>query len=269
MLKHLPPCKTRTQRVLRTLCTVAGSLCWLYYVLVGFVAGLIHTSILYIWIMIGACFLALAILVPPIFAFVKRTKKWVIALIALLPVVCLLLFAAGEIAILTGFVSDLPNGDADYIIILGAKVNPDGPSLLLQRRIDAAYDYLSEHPDTIAVASGGQGSDEPMSEARCIANQLIARGIDADRILLEEKSTDTAENIQYSRELIEDSADISVLIVSNDFHCFRGAAIARRHLEAEVGHLSADGIFFLMPHYMVREFAGLTVDFLKGNLAFE
>ncbi|MBQ7827828.1 MAG: YdcF family protein [Clostridia bacterium] len=193
-----------------------------------------------------------------------------IALIAAPLALCLLLFTVGEIAILTGFVSDVPDEDADYIIILGAKVNPGNkPSLTLQKRIDAAYDYLTEHPRTVAIASGGQGADEPISEARCIADELIQMGIAPERILLEDRSTDTAENIQYSRELIDDSPEVTVLIVSNDFHCFRAAAIARRHLEADVGHLSADSVFFLLPHYMVREFAGLTLDFLKGNLKFE
>lgn len=267
MSKLLPTCTTRTQRILRICFAVAGILCLLYYCLVGFVAGLIHTSILFIWIIGGLFFLTLAALVPVIVAFVKRTKKWVVALIAVLPAICLLLFTAGEIAILTGFISDLPNGDADYIVILGAKVNAGNqPSLALQRRIETAYDYLSEHPDTIAIASGGQGADEPISEARCIADELIRMGIAPDRIILEERSTDTAENIQYSRELMDDSPDLTVLIVSNDFHCFRATAIARRHLDAEVGHISADSVFFLLPHYMVREFAGLTVDFLKGNL---
>lgn len=270
MRKIISPCTTRIGRILRILFAVAAVLCFLYYCLVGFVAGLIHTSILFIWIIGGLIFAALSLFIPNILAWLRRTKKRYIALIAAPLVLCLLLFATGEIAILTGFSSDLPNGDADYIIILGAKVNPGNqPSLTLQKRIDAAFEYLSQHPRTVVIASGGQGADEPISEAQCIADELIKRGIAPDRILLENRSTDTAENIQYSRALIEDSPDITVLVVSNDFHCFRASAIARHHLEAEVGHLSADSVFFLLPHYMVREFAGLTVDLLKGNLEFQ
>ncbi|MBQ8288491.1 MAG: YdcF family protein [Clostridia bacterium] len=270
MRKLLPPCTTRTDKILRIGFAVAGVLCLLYFCLVGFVAGLLHTSILFIWIVGGMLCLTIACFVPKITAWLKKTKKWVISLIAAPLALCLLLFTAGEIAILTGFVSDVPDGDADYLIILGAKVNPGNkPSLTLQNRIDAAYEYLTEHPDTVAIASGGQGADEPISEAQCIADELIKLGIDPKRILLEERSTDTAENIQYSLELMNDSPDVTVLIVSNDFHCFRASAIARRHLEADVGHLSADSVFFLLPHYMVREFAGLTVDLLKGNLEFE
>ena len=268
-MKRLSPSATRTQKILRIMLNVVGILCFLYYLLVGFVAGLIHTSILFIWPLGGLLCLLLSAFLPNLITWIKKWKTWVKILAALPICICILLFVIGEIAILTGFVSDLPANDADYLIILGAKVNPNGPSLTLQKRINAAYEYLAEHPNTIVIASGGQGWDEPMSEARCIANKLIAMGISADRILLEDRSTDTAENIQYSKKLIDDSPDITVLVLSNDFHCFRASGIARRHLEAEVGHISADSVFFLLPHYMVREFAGMTVDLLKGNMAFE
>lgn len=266
--KHFPRSDSRLQKILRTILTAVGILCLLYYCLIAFVAGLIHTSILFIWIIAGIACLLLAAYLPPLIGWLKRRKKRTLVLMATPIALCVVLFLVGEIAILSGFVSDLPNGDADYLIVLGAKVNPNGPSLTLQKRIDAAYEYLAEHPDTLVIASGGQGSDEPISEARCIADELIAMGISADRILLEDRSTDTAENIQYSRALLADSPDTTVLVLSNDFHCFRAAGIARKYLEAEVGHLSADSVFFLLPHYMVREFAGLTVDFLKGNMEF-
>lgn len=268
-MKSLISSSNRCQKWIRILLNVAGTLCFLYYILVAFVAGLIHTSILFIWLIAGSGCYLLSAFFPPLVRMVKKWKVWVKILAATPICLCLLLFCIGEIAILTGFESDLPNGDADYLIVLGAKVNPDGPSLTLQKRIDAAYEYLAEHPHTMVIASGGQGSDEHISEARCIADELIALGISADRIILEDQSTDTAENIQYSRELIDDTPDLTVLVLSNDFHCFRASGIARRHLEAEVGHISADSVFFLLPHYMVREFAGLTVDLLQGNMAFE
>lgn len=268
MHKRIPPCTTRSEKILRILFTALGLICLVYYIAIGFGAGLITTSILFIWLIGAAVCAAIAIFIPRIAGFVKRSKKWVIALLALFPILGILLFTAGEIAILSGFSSDPPDSSADYLIILGAKVNPDGPSLLLQSRIDIAYEYLIANPQTIAIASGGQGADEPMSEAKCIANELIRRGIDADRILLEEQSTDTSENIRYCRELMEDSAQTTVLIVSNNFHCFRATAIARQYWEADVRHLSADSVPGLLPHYMVREFIGLCVDWLQGNLSF-
>lgn len=269
LIPPAPPCTSRGQRILRLLLNIAGWLCLIYYCLVAFVAGLITTSILFIWIVGGLVFFALARFLPTIINGLAKMKKWKRWLILVPIILCCLLFLTGEIAILTGFLSDVPcEEDADYVIVLGAKVNPNGPSLSLQKRINAAYDYLKEHPTTKVVASGGQGWDEPMSEAQCIADELISMGISPDRIILEDRSTDTVENIRYSRELMDDSPEITVLIISNDFHCFRASAIARRYLDAEVGHLSADSVFFLLPHYMVREFVGLTLDWLKGNLSF-
>ena len=263
-----PPCTTRAQKILRLLLNIAGWLCLAYYCLVAFVAGLITTSILFIWIVGGLIFFLLARYLPKIIVGLQTMKKWKLWLILIPLIFCILLFLAVEIAVLTGFASDLPDGDADYIIVLGAKVNPNAPSLSLQKRIDAAHEYLMEHPDTKVVASGGQGWDEPMSEAECIANELIDMGISPDRIILEDRSTSTVENIRYSSELMDITPEMTVLVVSNDFHCFRAAAIARHYLDAEVGHLSADSVFFLLPHYMVREFVGITMDFLKGNLSF-
>jgi uncharacterized SAM-binding protein YcdF (DUF218 family) len=263
-----PPCQTRAQSILRTLLNIAGWLCIAYYCLVAFVAGLITTSILFIWIIGGLIFFTLAYFLPKIINGLRDMKKWKFWLIMIPIALCFALFIVGEIAILTGFVSDIPEEDADYVIVLGAKVNPNAPSLSLQKRINAAYEYLSEHPTTKVIASGGQGWDEPMSEAECIAEELIEMGISPDRIILEERSTDTVENIQYSSKLLENTPETTVLIVSNDFHCFRASGIARRHLNTHVGHLSADSVFFLLPHYMVREFVGVTLDLLQGNLVF-
>jgi uncharacterized SAM-binding protein YcdF (DUF218 family) len=235
---------------------------------VAFVAGLITTSILFIWIIGGLVFFALAYYLPSLITWIKNAKKWKLWLILTPIILCFALFVTVEIGILTGFVSNESENDADYVIVLGAKVNPNAPSLTLQKRINAAYDYLMEHPSTKVIASGGQGWDEPMSEAKCIADELISMGISPDRILLEDQSTSTVENVCFSRELIDDSSNLTVLVVTNDFHCFRASAIARRYLDAEVGHLSGDSVFFLLPHYMVREFVGITLDFLKGNLSF-
>ena len=269
--KRIPPaspCQTRAQKILRTLLNIAGWLCIAYYCLVAFVAGLITTSILFIWIIGGLLFFVLARFLPKIINGLRTMKKWKLWLIIIPIALCFALFIVGEIAILTGFVSDVPDEDADYVIVLGAKVNPNAPILSLQKRINASYDYLSEHPTTKVIASGGQGWDEPMSEAQCIEEELIEMGISPDRILREDRSTDTVENIQYSSKLLENTPDTTVLIVSNDFHCFRASGIARRHLNTQVGHLSADSVFFLLPHYMVREFVGVTLDLLQGNLAF-
>jgi uncharacterized SAM-binding protein YcdF (DUF218 family) len=115
---------------------------------------------------------------------------------------------------------------ADYIIILGARVKGEIPSLALQYRIDAAADYMKKNKDTIAIASGGQGPGEDITEAEAIKRGLLGHGISKDRIILEDKSTDTVENITFSKSLIPDQLETG-LLVTNDFHLYRSKSIAK------------------------------------------
>ena len=115
----------------------------------------------------------------------------------------------------------------DYVIVLGAKVNGTIPSLSLQNRIDEAAGFLIEHENTIVIVSGGQGTDEDISEAKVMQQGLIAHGIDEERIILEDKSTSTYENIIFSKALIPSDLDTG-LLVTNDYHLYRAMLIARQ-----------------------------------------
>lgn len=91
----------------------------------------------------------------------------------------------------------------DYIIVLGAQVRESGPSAALKYRLDEAVEYLEDNPKTICIVSGGQGANEPYSEAEGMAQYLKEQGIDASRILLEDKSLNTEQNMEYSKALIK------------------------------------------------------------------
>lgn len=125
--------------------------------------------------------------------------------------------------------SDRPS---DAVIVLGAGVNGTVPSLALATRIDVAADYLEAHPDVPAILSGGQGPGEDITEARAMYDALTKRGIEPGRLILEERSTSTAENFRYSGELLAESgmdmSESTIAVVTNDFHCFRAGMIARR-----------------------------------------
>ncbi|MBR3570049.1 MAG: YdcF family protein [Oscillibacter sp.] len=119
----------------------------------------------------------------------------------------------------------------DALIVLGAGVNGETPSLSLQTRIDAAAAYLSGRPGVPVVLSGGQGPGENIAEAQAMENALRARFPDK-AFLLEDKSTSTAENFRYSKAILSaegiDPESASIMIVTNDFHMARACLIAQR-----------------------------------------
>ena len=121
----------------------------------------------------------------------------------------------------------------DAVIVLGAGVNGETPSAALWSRIRAAEDYLEIHPDVPVVLSGGQGAGEAISEAEAMRRALWKEdGAENARLLLEERSTNTAENFRFSKALLEewglDTGTATIAVVTNDFHCFRAHMIARR-----------------------------------------
>ncbi|QEQ16633.1 YdcF family protein [Bacillus sp. BS98] len=117
--------------------------------------------------------------------------------------------------------------DADYIIVLGSKVNGTKPSYSLQYRIDKAAEYLKSHEKTIAIVSGGQGKGEDISEALAMKQGLMKQNIAEDRIIMEDKSRSTDENITFSKPLIPANMKKG-MIVTNDFHMFRAKKIAAK-----------------------------------------
>lgn len=130
-----------------------------------------------------------------------------------------------------GGARDDVNGDPRVMIILGCQLHDWGPSVMLQDRLDKALDYLTDHPDTTVVVSGGQGENEPKTEAEGMADYLAGHGIPRENIILETQSHNTHQNLAYSaRHLEEAGIDIKdgVVIVSNGFHLTRAKMLAGR-----------------------------------------
>ncbi len=162
-----------------------------------------------------------------------------------------------------------PSHHADYLVILGCGLRKDGtPCPLLAGRVDKAHAFdqrridAGEAPATY-VPSGGQGPDEVMSEAQSMANYLVSKGVPAERIVLEDRSTTTRENMLYSREAIErhakrDVSQVSVAFSTTNYHVFRGYVCAHRAGMAVEGMGSRTRAYF-WPNAFLREFAGLIV----------
>ena len=141
----------------------------------------------------------------------------------------LLVVGITEAFILEASLGD-PQESCEYLVVLGAKVRHDGPSVSLMDRIREAYDYLNTHPNVIAVVSGGQGADEPMSEAQCMYEHLVSMGIDQDRIWIEDRAASTWANLNYSLDLIEGNTGVRPVklgILSSEYHMLRAGMLAR------------------------------------------
>ena len=121
-------------------------------------------------------------------------------------------------------------GACEYVIVLGAGINGSTPSLSLRDRLDAAYTYLTAHPDAICIVSGGQGPGEDLTEALCMYLDLTEKGIAPERIWMEDKSTSTRENIAFSLALIEEKTGqrpTEAGVLSSEYHMYRAKLVAR------------------------------------------
>ncbi len=134
-------------------------------------------------------------------------------------------------------------GDSDVVIVLGTGVNGTVPSGALSARLRTALEYSEENPDALFILSGGQGDGEDISEARCMYDWLTERGVDEDRLYMEDKSTRTVENIEYSKELMEREEipqDGGVMIISEGYHLFRARLIAKENGFEDISTRAAD-----------------------------
>ena len=152
----------------------------------------------------------------------------------------------------------------EYIIVLGAHVEGTRLTLALLERTRRALQYLEENPDTKAVLSGGKGDGEAITEAQAMCDYLVGHGIDRKRLILEEKSTSTTENLKFSLGLI--GLDHSVGVVTNNFHVFRGTAIGKKCGCREIYPIPSRYCSWRLLIYIPREILAIIKDKLMGNL---
>lgn len=221
-------------------------------------------SLLWIWLAAGIfCLLRFAIVQISI----SRGQPlpfptWLVWSFRIVCAMIFVVFFAVEGLVLHSCFSECPQ-NVDYLIVLGAKTG----SVTMERRVSKAAEYLAENPDTLCILSGGQGADEEMSEAQCMFEMITAMGIEKDRIILEDKSLNTAQNLRYSHAYA-DKPGATIGIVSSDYHLFRAKALARKVFSGDIHGLSSKSAYLSFPHYAVREFATITVDTLRGNMEF-
>ena len=159
-----------------------------------------------------------------------------------------------------------PEPDKDFLIILGCGLRKDGtPSPLLRGRIDRALAFAEKQKaqtgkDLVFITSGGQGPDEVISESASMKRYMMEKGIPGERIIEENRSTDTLENMKFSKEKIQEvNPEGSVAFATTNYHVFRSGLCARRVKMRAVG-MGAKTKWYFWPNAAVREFVGLLTE---------
>lgn len=243
--------------VIRRLCGVVCVLL-LIWSLLPLINGIVH---------IGVVLPAVCSLLGTLWGFgVLRTnsgkrkgwRRWMTAV--LLGTVCAVAVLGVVLsACMIGAAINRPVREDATVIVLGALVREDQPSRMLRDRLNAAAAYLEAHPAAVCIVSGGQGADEAYSEAYVMQKYLVEqKGIDPARIRMEDRSTSTYENIQYSMEIIrQEHLSDGVAIATQEFHQYRASSMARQAGASAVGAVTCHSPLHLLLCYWVRECAAI------------
>lgn len=284
--------------------TAAAVLCLVYYGVIVLYAGF-GTSFAVLWLLIGGFFGATAAGIHFYQKYPERVPLW-------LPVSFVTLCASGLMIVLVtqilifGRIPAAAEPSLDYVIVLGAKVKPDGSlSKTLKLRLDKALEYMKENPETMLVLSGAKGDAEPCSEADAMETYLLGQGAEPDHLLKEEQSFSTVENLAYSRVMIEKRENLleqerkaeadrllraqgeiegvpetgapanntpvlarqpRVGIITSNFHLCRAAMIAKKQDYGTVYGIASEADKVLLVHFSLRDGIALLKDRLMGNL---
>lgn len=248
---------------------VFGILCLIYYYCIISLLG-VRKDFSLLWLLGGLACIIYFILIrfKAVRDFLDRIPKAIPLIMALIVLVFGLIFVLFVGMTVSGSRGSAPDG-ADYCIVLGAKTRSDHIPLTLYYRLERALEYHKNNPETVFVVSGGQGADEDATESSVMKSFLLEHGVPEDRIICEDRSRNTDENLDFSYELIrKDCGDreASVIICTTNFHIFRALCLARAKELPVKGGLAAKGKAILGFHYTARECVGLAKELVVGNI---
>ena len=156
-----------------------------------------------------------------------------------------------------------PEPDKDIVIILGYSLREgEAAAAVLRKRVDRAVSFREKQlretgKDLVFITSGGKGTDESLSESRWMHDYLIQQGIPEDRIIEEDQSATTHENMKFSKEKIREiNPKGKIAFSTSNYHVFRSGLYARREKIRAVG-MGAETKWYFWPNASVREFAGI------------
>lgn len=265
------------RRMIELVCLVVGVLCVLYGVAILAYAGFTVKFHL-IWLVLGASLIGLSQVFKKVRLGMVVLPRWLVVWGSVFACVGIALFLFVEIILFT-YACKEPKTEADVVLVLGCQVRGEKISRALQYRLQRATVYLKQHPDVIVVVSGGKGTGENISEADAMEHFLLEQGIEGDRIIKEDRSTSTVENVRFSRALLEQYVqqgdiqlrnktvvDCHLVVVSNGFHMFRAIHICKKQGFNNVEGLAGSSDPYMAAAYYLREFFAVVKDFLFGNM---
>lgn len=242
---------------------ILSVLCLIYYLGISFYAGF-SISFGPFWLFLAICFAAFGLYC----FYIRKHKNPFPKVLRRVIMVCICVGAFAFVVIegiLIYYGNATPTQNAEYVIVMGAKVHGETPSLALRKRLDATLDYAKKNEEAKLIVSGGQGAEETITEAEAMKRYLVERGVEESRIIKEEKATNTEENIRFSKELIE-SENSEIVVVSNGFHIFRCQRLAKKNGFTNVSGLGAPTPFGIHINNYTREAFALVKDLCVGNL---
>lgn len=196
----------------------------------------------------------------------KRVYKTWQTVIAAAFLLFFLSFVVVEALVLSEMNSDdIDVSTVDFVVVLGAGLNGTEPSLTLKNRLDAAYRFVRSH-DIPVIVSGGQGKGEEISEAEAMGRYLIQKGISPQRLIYEDRSASTVQNLLFSKQIMRDKGitNPKIVIVTSDYHMFRAKFLAQR-MQMDASGVTSTSPVFLRINYMIREYFAVCVTFFTGG----
>ncbi|GMQ58427.1 hypothetical protein AN1V17_28220 [Vallitalea sediminicola] len=244
--------------LLAAISLVIGCLSILYFMFLTFLNAGAGFSFFWIFLsIIGFCMFFIFRNYDGVKEHVPKIIRYVVFLLIIIVITVFIIF---ESFIIKDSIKHDNYDSTDYVIVLGARVKGTTISLTLSHRLEIAYKYLMDNTKSQAVLAGGKGPGEDISEAEAMKRYLLNRGINEDRLILENKSTNTQENIKNSFDLISGSGDnSSVTIITSDFHVYRAKKIAEKYCQ-EIQGIPSRTHPPLIVHYYVREFFAVLKD---------
>jgi len=214
----------------------------------------------------------LGLLIITAVILLKLIKKILIKIPKVIKFAVLSVFCTGVLSfiIVQGIIFYHMNGraalnDTDYVIVLGCQIDGINASAPLIRRVNTAIEYLNKHQNAKVIVTGGQGPGEDITEAQAMKKLLRNNGINEDKILTEERASNTMENFLFSDELY-DLKEKNILIVTTDYHMFRSLCAAKKLGYQNVSGLSSKSQLTVLPVYLLREYVGIIYYLILGRI---